>query len=181
MEYIVHMTHVYKKRASLAIALTTSVCLFMTIMAAVPRPVCAATKASKSIMTSSQTFLGIRGVEEPPGMMHNKLSHPPMTSPAGILIRSFKGMLISSSTVHGLLTCPLMLNNLVPLFLCLPKLANQSPPLLQIAGATATVSTLVTVVGHPKTPTSAGNGGFSLGFPCLPSRDSIKAVSSPQM
>ena len=31
-----------------------------------------------------------------------------------------------------------------------------------MSGATATVSTLVTVVGHPKTPTSAGNGGFSL-------------------
>mgnify|MGYP000494149393 FL=1 len=44
-----------------------------------------------------------------------------------------------------------------------------------LTGATATVSTLDTVVGHPNTPTSAGNGGFSLGFPCLPSRDSIKA------
>lgn len=42
-------------------------------------------------------------------------------------------------------------------------------------GATATVSTLETVVGHPNTPTSAGNGGFSRGLPCLPSRDSIKA------
>ena len=52
---------------------------------------------------------------------------------------------------------------------------------LQIVGATATVSTLVTVVGQPNTPTSAGNGGFSLGFPCLPSRDSMRAVSSPQM
>ena len=31
-----------------------------------------------------------------------------------------------------------------------------------MVGATATVSTLVTVVGHPNTPTSAGNGGFSL-------------------
>jgi hypothetical protein len=31
-----------------------------------------------------------------------------------------------------------------------------------MVGATATVSTLVTVVGQPNTPTSAGNGGFSL-------------------
>merc|ERR1712107_281703 len=54
-------------------------------------------------------------------------------------------------------------------------------PLLQMVGATATVSTLVTVVGQPKTPTSAGNGGFRRGLPCLPSRLSIKAVSSPQM
>lgn len=50
-----------------------------------------------------------------------------------------------------------------------------------LTGETATVSTLVTVVGHPNTPTSAGNGGFSLGFPCLPSSDSIRAVSSPQI
>lgn len=44
-----------------------------------------------------------------------------------------------------------------------------------LTGATATVSTLATVVGHPKTPTSAGNGGFNLGFPCLPSKLSINA------
>jgi hypothetical protein len=31
----------------------------------------------------------------------------------------------------------------------LPKLANQLAPLLKIVGQTATVSTLVTVVGHP--------------------------------
>lgn len=48
-------------------------------------------------------------------------------------------------------------------------------------GETATVSTFETVVGQPNTPTSAGNGGLSLGFPCLPSSDSINAVSSPQM
>jgi hypothetical protein len=41
---------------------------------------------------------------------------------------------------------------------------------------TATVSTLVTVVGHPKTPTFAGNGGFILGFPGFPSKLSIKDV-----
>merc|ERR1719419_1512362 len=75
-------------------------------------------------------------------MMQSRLSQPPMTSPAWILMRSFRGMLISSSTVQGLLTCPLMLNSLVPLFLVRPKLANQSPPRLQIVGATATVSTL---------------------------------------
>lgn len=61
-----------------------------------------------------------------------------------------------------------------PLFRSLPKLANQSPPLLQMVGVTATVSTLATVVGHPNTPTSAGNGGFNLGLPCLPSNDSIR-------
>merc|ERR1711963_1163704 len=167
--------------ASLAIALTTSVCLFMTMTAAVPRPVCLATKSSKSIKTSSQTALGMRGVELPPGMTHSRLSQPPITPPQWRSISSFRGMLISSSTVQGLFTWPEMLNSLEPEFLVRPMLANQSPPLLQMVGATATVSTLVTVVGQPKTPTSAGNGGFRRGLPCSPSRLSIKAVSSPQM
>lgn len=47
---------------------------------------------------------------------------------------------------------------------------NQEAPLLSIVGATATVSTLVTVVGHPYSPALAGNGGFNLGFPVFPSR-----------
>merc|ERR1712178_423659 len=50
-----------------------------------------------------------------------------------------------------------------------------------IVGATATDSTLFTVVGQPNKPTAAGNGGLTRGFPCLPSMDSISAVSSPQM
>lgn len=50
--------------------------------------------------------------------------------------------------------------------------------LILLTGATATVSTFDTVVGHPNTPTSAGNGGFRRGFPCLPSSDSIKAYQT---
>ena len=46
---------------------------------------------------------------------------------------------------------------------------------LFLTGATATVSTLATVVGHPNTPISAGNGGLSLGLPAFPSRLSIRA------
>lgn len=65
---------------------------------------------------------------------------------------SLRGTDISSSTVHGVLTWPEMLNSLVPEFLSLPKPANQVPPRRQISGATATVSTLETVVGHPNTP-----------------------------
>ena len=60
-----------------------------------------------------------------------------------------------------------------------PKLANHSGPRRRMVGATATVSTLVTVDGQPYRPTLAGNGGFSRGFPCLPSRLSMSAVSSP--
>merc|ERR1712106_730552 len=132
-------------------------------------------------MTSSHTFLGIKGVDEPPGITQSRLSQPPVTPPQCLSISSLRGRLISSSTVQGLFTCPEMLKSLVPVFRVRPIPANQAPPRLHIVGATATVSTLVTVVGQPKTPTSAGNGGFRRGLPCLPSRDSIKAVSSPQM
>jgi hypothetical protein len=57
-----------------------------------------------------------------------------------------------------------------------------------MVGATATVSTFATVVGHPNNPTSAGKGGFNLGLPALPSilcniykYLSRRAVSSPHI
>jgi hypothetical protein len=43
-----------------------------------------------------------------------------------------------------------------------------------LTGATAIVSTLLTVVGQPNTPMSAGNGGLSRGLPALPSSDSMR-------
>jgi hypothetical protein len=52
-----------------------------------------------------------------------------------------------------------MPNSFVPALFLRPNAANQLPPLLRIVGATAIVSTLVTVVGQPKTPTFAGKGG----------------------
>merc|ERR1719447_1692833 len=143
--------------ASLAIALTTSVCLFMTMTAAVPRPVCFATKSSKSIKTSSQTALGMRGVELPPGMTQSRLSQPPITPPQWRSISSFRGMLISSSTVQGLLTWPEMLNSLEPEFLVRPMLANQSPTLQALyqggllsadVGASTTVHKEVEVIAR---------------------------------
>eukprot|EP00732_Lithocolla_globosa_P004691 Lithocolla_globosa_v1_NODE_4451_length_1431_cov_80.956395.p2 type:complete len:115 gc:universal NODE_4451_length_1431_cov_80.956395:443-787(+) len=114
-------------------------------------------------------------------MIPSRLSQPPLTPPQCRSISSLSGILISSSTVQGVLTLPEMQKSLVPEFFSLPKPANQAPPRRQMAGATATVSTLATVVGHPNSPVSAGKGGFSRGLPCLPSRLSIRAVSSPQM
>eukprot|EP00953_Heterococcus_sp_UTEX-ZZ885_P023134 12733-Heterococcus_DN1.PRE.3 len=52
-----------------------------------------------------------------------------------------------------------MPNSLVPALFLRPNALNQLPPLLRIVGATAIVSTFVTVVGQPKTPTFAGKGG----------------------
>jgi len=50
-----------------------------------------------------------------------------------------------------------------------------------IVGQTATVSTLVTVVGQLNTPEFAGNGGFKRGLPGFPYKLSIKPVYSPQI
>jgi (2Fe-2S) ferredoxin len=43
----------------------------------------------------------------------------------------------------------------------------------------ANVSTLFIIVGLPKSPLTAGNGGLGIGIPLLPSIDCIRAVSSP--
>lgn len=83
--------------------------------------------------------------------------------------------------MQHLFTCPEIQNSLVPALFLRPNEENHSGPRRRMVGATATVSTLVTVVGHPYRPTPAGNGGFKRGLPCLPSRDSRSAVSSPQM
>jgi len=72
--------------------------------------------------------------------------------------------------VQGLLTCPEIQNSLVPRLLGRPKDENQEPPRRMMVGHTATVSTLVTVVGQLNTPELAGNGGFRRGLPGLPSR-----------
>ena len=58
-------------------------------------------------------------------------------------------MPISSSTLQGLFTWPEMQNSLVPVLFGRPMPANQAAPRRRMVGATAMVSTLLTVVGQP--------------------------------
>ena len=123
---------------------------------------------------SDETYcFGMSGTDDPPGMMARRLSQPPMTPPAWCSISSRSGTDISSSTVHGWLTWPEMLYSFVPVLRGRPNDANQSPPRRQMVGATAIVSTLLTVDGQPNKPTSAGNGGLRRGLPAFPSSDSM--------
>ena len=77
--------------------------------------------------------------------------------------------------------CPLAEINFVPVLLPIPIFAYSSPPIFTIGAIAAMVSTLLTTVGQAYKPAIAGNGGFTLGLPLLPSKDSNNAVSSPQM
>ena len=77
--------------------------------------------------------------------------------------------------------CPEAEINFVPVDRPMPIFAYSAPELFTIHGTAAIVSTLFTTVGLLQSPDTAGNGGLILGFPRLPSKDSINAVSSPQM
>ena len=58
-------------------------------------------------------------------------------------------MPIASSTVQGRFTWPEMQKTLVPVLFGRPKPANHAAPRRRMVGATAIVSTLLTVVGRP--------------------------------
>ena len=74
---------------------------------------------------------------------------------------------------------PAKANTFVPFDFSVPTLAKFSAPSKKITGILAKVSTLLTIVGFPNNPDSAGNGGLTTGSPRLPSIDEINAVSSP--
>src|SRR5580693_299409 len=101
------------------------------------------------MMTSSQTDLGIIGQDAPPGITARRLSQPPRTPPAYFSISSRIGTPSASSTTQGAFTWPEIWNSLVPVLLARPMAANHSAPRRMMVGATAILSTLLTVVGQP--------------------------------
>ena len=62
-----------------------------------------------------------------------------------------------------------------------PRSAYACAPSARIHGTAASDSTLLTTVGRPNSPSSAGIGGLARTIPRLPSRLSSIEVSSPQM
>ena len=79
-----------------------------------------------------------------------------------------------------MLIFPARANTFVPFDFSVPIALNASGPFKIIYGILAHVSTLLTFVGFPYKPFTAGNGGFKVGSPRFPSIEWIKAVSSPQ-
>src|SRR5512139_455838 len=94
---------------------------------------------------------------------------------------SRKGMPMGISTRPLFRTLPESVKILVPLLSVVPMDEYHSPPLPMMIGMFEKVSALLMTVGLPQSPATAGNGGRTLGMARLPSMDSMRAVSSPQM
>ena len=94
-------------------------------------------------------------------------------------ISSLNVVPIGISTRPTLLILPPRANTLVPLDFSVPTDANSAAPSLRINGTQASVSTLLTIVGLPHRPDTAGKGGRGRGIPLLPSIELRRAVSSP--
>ena len=120
---------------------------------------------------------GTTGTDEPPGI--TALSFFPSLTPPASSSKVLNGVPNGISKLPGLFTWPDTEKHLKPALSLVPKELNQSGPLLIIFGIEAKVSTLFIIVGEPKSPLTAGNGGLYLGKPFLPSIDSSIAVSSP--
>jgi hypothetical protein len=88
---------------------------------------------------------------------------------------SLSDTFIGASNTPGRLTWPLTQNSFGPPFFSGPIAANHSAPRVITSGTLQSVSTLLTAVGHPQAPSTAGNGGLKRGCARLPSSDSSSA------
>src|SRR6202521_2406028 len=122
------------------------------------------------------------GTDAPPGI--TALNFLPWGGPPHKSYRnSLNGNPITTSYVPGRCTLPHTEKSLVPVLFGFDSdiFLYHSAPFMRIGAAAINVSTLLMVVGMPKTPETAGNGGLMRGFPRRPSRAFMSAVSSPQM
>src|SRR5882672_2298333 len=118
--------------------------------------------------------------DEPPG--NQALSLRPFQTPPANSSRISRAVRPNgTSYTPGLLTWPETPHKKLPVLLGVPSALNQSAPRSTMYGALNSDSTLLTVVGDFHRPEPAGNGGLGRGCPRLPSSDSIRPVSSPQM
>src|SRR5471032_119142 len=121
---------------------------------------------------------GITGADDPPGItaFTDLLRTPPANSS-----KVSNDVPSGTSKFPGRLTSPDTEKILVPPLFGLPISRYFCGPMVNRNGTAANVSVLLMVVGLPYTPKLAGNGGLKRGCPFLPSSDSSKAVSSPQI
>src|ERR1700678_459973 len=131
------------------------------------------------MLVFNMTSPGTTGQEDPPGI--TALSFRPFQTPPASASSSAKGMPSGSSKLQGFATCPDMEKITVPPEVAGPSPANHAAPLRMMGGTEAKLWVLLMVVGLPNNPKLAGNGGLKRGLPGLPSSDSKRAVSSPQM
>src|SRR3954470_15051058 len=87
----------------------------------------------------------------------------------------------SCSYTPGLFKCPDIPKSFGPGDDGVPIDLNHAGPRSITGGTRHSVSTLLMTVGRANAPAIPGNGGLLRGQPRLPSSDSSKPVSSPQM
>src|SRR5258708_12640066 len=105
--------------------------------------------------------------DEPPGQNTFSL-RPGNIPPARPSMMSRYVTPITISKLPGFWTSPLTVTMRVPFAFSVPRLAYSAPPWRMIQGTVGRVSTLLTAVGSPQAPLTAGEGGRGRGWARLP-------------
>ena len=118
-------------------------------------------------------------MDEPPGVKN--FNSWPARMPPERSMSSRRVTPIGASYWPGWATWPETEYMVNPLDFSLPIDLYHAAPLARIEGTDEMVSTLLMTVGEAYRPATAGNGGRSRGWLRRPSKESSRAVSSPQM